>query len=88
MSPGDIANAAIGRAVGLIVKNIGGARKAIEDMGVIGNPGKYRLVIMEYEEESLWESLSVERGFNEEDSTVTIFFPNTFIQTVPVGTDA
>ena len=88
LSPGDIANAAIGRAVGLIVKNIGGARKAIEDMGVIGNPGKYSLVIGEHEEESPWEPLSVERGFNKEDSTVTIFFPNTFIQAVPVGTDA
>ncbi len=88
LSPGDIANAAIGRAVGLIVKNIGGARKAIEDMGVIGNPGKYSLVIGEYEEESPWEPLSVERGFRKEDNTVTIFFPNTFIQTVPGGTDA
>jgi len=88
LSPGDIANAAIGRAVGLIVKNIGGARKAIEDMGVIGNPGKYSLVIGEYEEESPWEPLSVERGFQKEDNTVTIFFPNTFIQTVPGGTDA
>jgi hypothetical protein len=88
LSPGDIANAAIGRAVGLIVKNIGGARKAIEDMGVIGNPGKYSLVIGEYEEASPWEPLSVERGFKKEDNTVTIFFPNTYIQTVPGGTDA
>jgi hypothetical protein len=88
LSPGNIANAAIGRAVGLIVKNIGGARKAIEDMGVIGNPGKYSLVIGEDEEASPWEPLSVERGFKKEDNTVTIFFPNTFIQTVPGGTDA
>ena len=44
LSPGDIANAAIGRAVGLIAKNIGGARKGVEDMGVIGNPAKYTLV--------------------------------------------
>jgi hypothetical protein len=29
LRPGNIANAAIGRAAGLIVKNIGGARKAI-----------------------------------------------------------
>jgi hypothetical protein len=28
----------------LIVKNIGGARKGVEDMGVIGNPSKYSLV--------------------------------------------
>ncbi len=88
LSPGDIANAAIGRAVGLIVRNIGGARKAIEDMGVIGNPGKYSLVIGEDEEASPWEPLSVERGFGKEDSTVTVFFPNTFIQAVPGGTDA
>jgi len=88
LSPGNIANAAIGRAVGLIVKNIGGARKAVEDMGVIGNPGKYSLVIGEDEEASPWEPLSVERGFTKEDNTVTVFFPNTFIQTVPGGTDA
>jgi len=88
LSPGNIANAAIGRAVGLIVKNIGGARKAVEDMGVIGNPGKYSLVIGEDEETSPWEPLSVERGFKKEDNTVTVFFPNTFIQTVPGGTDA
>jgi hypothetical protein len=88
LSPGNIANAAIGRAVGLIVKNIGGARKAIEDMGVIGNPGKYSLVIGEDEEASPWEPLSVERGFKKEDNTVTVFFPNTFIQTVPSGTNA
>ena len=88
LSPGNIANATIGRAVGLIVKNIGGARKAVEDMGVIGNPGKYSLVIGEDEEASPWEPLSVERGFTKEDNTVTVFFPNTFIQTVPGGTDA
>jgi hypothetical protein len=88
LSPGNIANAAIGRAVGLIVKNIGGARKAVEDMGVIGNPGKYSLVIGEDEEASPWEPLSIERGFKKEDNTVTVFFPNTFIQTVPSGTDA
>jgi len=88
LSPGDIANSAIGRAVGLIVKNIGGARKAIEDMGVIGNPSKYSLVIGENEEESPWESLHVERGFKKEDNTLTVFFPNNFLQSVPSGTDA
>ncbi len=88
LSPGDIANAAIGRAVGLIVKNIGGARKGIEDMGVIGNPSKYTLVIGESEEESPWEPLHVERGFNPEDNTLTVFFPNSYVQSVPRGTSA
>jgi hypothetical protein len=86
LSPGDIANAAIGRAVGLIVKNIGGARKGIEDMGVIGNPAKYTLVIGENEEDSPWEPLHVERGFKKDDNTVTVFFPNSYMQAVPTET--
>jgi hypothetical protein len=88
LSPGDIANAAIGRAIGLMVKNIGGARKGVEDMGVIGNPMKYSLVLGEFEEESPWEPLQVERGFKKEDSTVTMFLPNTYIQSVPRETSA
>jgi len=87
MSPGDIANAAIGRAIGLIAKNIGGSRKGVEDMGVFGNPGKYTLVLGEYEEESPWEPLHVERGFKKDDSTVTLFLPNTYIQTIPRDTN-
>jgi hypothetical protein len=54
MNPGDIANAAIGRAMGLITKNIRGIRKGIEDMGVLGNPGKYSMVAAENEENSPW----------------------------------
>ena len=88
LSPGDIANAAIGRAVGLIVKNIGGARKGVEDMGVLGNPGKYSLILGEYEEESPWEPLHVERGYRKEDSALTVFLPNTYVQTIPRDTNA
>jgi hypothetical protein len=88
LSPGNIANSAIGRAIGLIAKNIGGARKGIEDMGVIGNPAKYSLVLGESEEESPWEPLQVERGFKKEDNTVTLFFPNGYVQSVPRETSA
>jgi len=88
LSPGNLPNAAIGRALGLIVKNIGGARKAIEDMGVIGNPAKYSLVIGENEEDSPWQPLQVERGFKKEDNTVTVFFPNSYMQSIPRETTA
>jgi len=87
LSPGDIANAAIGRAMALIMKNIAGARKGLEDMGVLGNPGKYTMVIAENEESSPWEPLHVEYGFNKEDSTVTLFFPNCYTQVWPYGSD-
>lgn len=88
LSPGNIANAAIGRAVGLIIKNIGGVRKGIEDMGTIGNPMKYTLVISENEEESPWEPLHVESGFDRKDSTVTMSFPNCYLQHIPYTSDA
>jgi hypothetical protein len=87
-SPGNIANATIGRAMGLIIKNIGGVRKGIEDMGVMGNPMKYTLVIAENEEESPWEPLHVEHGFKKEDNTISLSFPQTFLQHYPPGSDA
>ena len=70
MNPGDIANAAIGRAMGLITKNIRGVRKQMEDMGVLGNPGKYSWVMGENEENSPWEPLHVEHGLKPEDSAI------------------
>ncbi len=87
-SPGNIANAAIGRAMGLIIKNIGGVRKGIEDMGVMGNPMKYSMVIAENEEDSPWEPLHVEYGYKKEDSTISLAFPQTYIQHWPYGADA
>ncbi len=86
LSPGDIANAAIGRAMGLIIKNIGGIRKGIEDAGAFGSPGKYTMVLGENEEESPWEPFHVEKGFKKEDSTLTVMFPNAFNWTFAWGT--
>jgi hypothetical protein len=86
-SPGDIANASFGRAMGLITKNIRGIRKQVEDMGVLGNPGKYTWVVAENEESSPWEPFHVSRGFKKEDSTLTLMFPQSFQQMMPFGTD-
>jgi hypothetical protein len=87
-SPGDIANASFGRAMGLVTKNIRGIRKQIEDMGVLGNPGKYSWVTAENEENSPWEPFHVSRGFKKEESTLTLMFPQSFQQMMPFGTDA
>ncbi len=87
-SPGDIANAAIGRALSLITKNIRGIRKQVEDMGVLGNPGKYTFVVAENEANSPWEPLHVEHGFSKDDSTITLTFPQSFQQMIPFATDA
>jgi hypothetical protein len=88
LSPGDIANAAIGRAMGLIVKNLGGARKGLEDMGVQGNPGKYTMVTAENEEAvEGWEPLHVQQGFPREQNCLTVSFPNSYLQIWPYGSD-
>jgi hypothetical protein len=86
-SPGTMANAAIGRAMGLITKNIRGVRRQIEDMGVLGNPGKYSWVTAENEENCPWEPLHVDRGFKREDSTISVAFPQSYQQMIPFGTD-
>jgi hypothetical protein len=88
LSPGNIANAAIGRAMGLIIKNIGGVRKGVEDMGVMGNPMKYSMVIAENEEETPWEPLHVEYGYAPEDSTITVSYPQSYLQHWPYGSEA
>ena len=87
LSPGNIANAAIGRAMGFIIKNIGGIRKGIEDMGVMGNPMKYTMVMAENEEASPWEPLNTEYGLKRNDNSVMISFPQSYIQHYPPSSD-
>ncbi len=70
--PGTSANAVIGRAIRLVLINIGGAIPSQVDKATHGQPGKYSCVIGESEEESPWDPLSVERGFRPDQSTVTV----------------
>ncbi len=70
---GTRANATIGRALQLIVRNVGGGRPGEVDMSTLGQPGKYTACIAENEELSCWEPLHVERGFDRDQSTVTAF---------------
>lgn len=70
--PGHRANATIGRALRLIMLNVGGAAPGILDRSTQGQPAKYAFCVAENETESPWESLHVERGFSADESTVTI----------------
>lgn len=71
--PGHRANATIGRALRLVMINLGGARAGQIAMSTMGHPGRYTYCIGEHEEVSPWEPLHVERGFRPTDSTVTLF---------------
>ncbi|KAA0233695.1 MAG: hypothetical protein JJLCMIEE_03359 [Acidimicrobiales bacterium] len=70
---GNRANATIGRALQLVVRNVGGGVPGGIDRATLGNPGKYTFCFAEDEDGSPWESLAVERGFPPEASTVTLF---------------
>ncbi|MDR7563753.1 MAG: hypothetical protein QN134_09430 [Armatimonadota bacterium] len=87
LSPGNMANAAIGRALSLVIRNIGGARPGIEDMGVLGNPGKWSMVAGEWEELSPWPPLHVDEGLSPERSAVSVIFVNTFVQVLGYGSE-
>ena len=73
LGQGNRANAAIGRALRLAVRNIGGARPGGTERSTFGNPMKYTMCFPEWEERSPWPPLHVERGFKPEDSVVTAF---------------
>ena len=70
--PGWRANATIGRAMRLVLLNIGGGRPGESDMATIGQPGKFTYCIAENEEANPWDPLHVERGFARDATTVTL----------------
>ena len=74
--PGWRANATLGRALRLVMRNVCGSRPGLLDRGTLGNPGKLSYVIAENEAESPWTPLHVERGFRADQSTVTVFAAN------------
>ncbi|MBI2906816.1 MAG: hypothetical protein HYX92_04060 [Chloroflexi bacterium] len=72
LGQGNRANATIGRAIRLIMLNIGGGAPDTVDKATHGQPGKYTFCFAENEGESPWEPLHVERGYAQEVSTVTV----------------
>jgi len=73
MGQGNRANATIGRALQLVVRNVGGGVPGGIDRAAFGGPGKYTFCFAEDEAGSPWEPLSVERGFARGASTVSLF---------------
>ena len=64
------ANATIGRAIRLVLLNVGGAWPGDLDKSTLGHPGKYTFCIAENEEASPWAPYHVEHGYAPGDSTV------------------
>jgi hypothetical protein len=71
--PGNAANATIGRALSLILLNIGGGIPGQIDKSTQGSPCKYTYCVAENEPANPWQPFHVEKGYKPEDSTVTVF---------------
>src|SRR5215471_16579886 len=65
------ANATIGRALRLVMRNVGGAIPGAVSKSVFGQPGRVSLCFGEWEEKSPWEPFHVRRGFRPEENVVT-----------------
>jgi hypothetical protein len=66
-------NVVLGRALRLVIMNVGHAYPGKLDLDTQGTPRKFSYCIGENEEENPWESLHVEQGFSPDKSTVSIF---------------
>jgi hypothetical protein len=72
LGQGSWANATLGRALRLVLQNIGGALPGEMDKATQGQPAKYTFCCAENEAASPWQPLHVERGFDADASTVTV----------------
>ncbi len=73
LGQGNRANGTIGRALQLIIRNVGGGRPGGIDRATLGNPGKYTFCFSEDESDPDWSSLAMDRGYQREDSVVSLF---------------
>ncbi len=70
---GHRANSTIGRALQLLIRNVGGGLPGEIDRAVMGHPGKVGFCFAEDESDPDWVPLNVARGFAPGSSTVTLF---------------
>ena len=71
--PGWRANATIGRAVRLVMRNVIGTLPGELDRSSLGHAGKYTYCIAENETDSPWPAFHTTRGFKADENAVTIF---------------
>jgi len=73
LGQGNRANATIGRALQLLIRNVGGGIPGEIDRSILGNPGKYTFCFAEDESDPNWTPLNISRGAAAGSSSVTLF---------------
>jgi hypothetical protein len=69
--PGFRANATIGRAIRLMLTNLGGGIPGVGSATVFSTPLRYTACITENTERSPWETIAQSRGYGPEDNVIT-----------------
>jgi hypothetical protein len=87
LGPGSAANARIGRAVALALRNVGGAAPGTIDMATIGQPGKYTFCFAEHADVPPLVPLHVRRGLPLGAAAVTVIGVSGTTEVVPRATD-
>ena len=82
--PGNRANACIGRAVALVLRNIAGMRPETGDMATMGQPGKYGFAFAEGTHPWV-PPLHVRRGLPAEAGAVTVLGVSGTMEVLPEG---
>lgn len=69
--PGFRANASIGRAIRLMLMNLGGGVPGLGSSTVFGSPLRYTACLTENTEQSPWETLAAAKGYSDGDNVMT-----------------
>ncbi|MEM9358903.1 MAG: hypothetical protein AAGB04_22205 [Pseudomonadota bacterium] len=82
LGPGNRANATIGRAVSLVLRNIAGMRNGAGDMATLGQPGKYTFCLAEAQS-SPFMAVHINQGLKAQDNAVTVLGVSGTIEVLP-----
>ena len=73
LGQGNRANATIGRAVRLVLRNVGGATPGGTERSMLGSSAKFTFAFAEREEHGPWKPFHVEHGYEAAESVVSVF---------------
>ncbi|WP_295636988.1 hypothetical protein [uncultured Mailhella sp.] len=86
MGRGVQGNPALGRALNLVVQNIGGSVPGVTDMSNHGNPGEFGMCVVENQDMDPWHSpLPMSEGYAERANVVTVAAVGSMKQIIFIG---
>ena len=83
LGPGHRANACVGRAMSLVMRNVAGAKDGVADMATMGQPGKYTFAFAE-QPFSAWRGYGQRRGLADDAAGVTVFGASGTAEVLPI----